>query len=183
MKKIVVFGLIMLLSAFSAQAKPKKEKKNKEKGKAKTEQTAKAENQEAKAGAIPYPFTGPDTGFGLGVSGLFRDIGNKTGRDLTFSGSYSVNQYDSLSLEWKEPQLFSKNGWGDFYIVYDNKPSRLFYGIGNNSSKDNVSSFGNSDADFEPRYDYWFNTGEKRRIGLKVNYRFASFDAETGLLT
>ena len=188
MKKILVLGLIILMAAFSLQAKEKKEKKKDKKAKQETSKKASkkakekegGEEKEAKVGAVPYVFTGPDTGFGLGASGLFRDILDKQGRDITFSVSYTANLYSDFSIEWKEPQMFTKKGWGRFYIDYGAKPSRLFYGIGNNSDKNNVCAFGDSELSIEPRYDYWFVNKANRRIGLKVNYRFHMIDSNDG---
>jgi hypothetical protein len=200
MKKILVLGLVILLSAFSLQAKEKKEKKKstestpesseqvskkskagkKSKDGKKKDTKKEGEEKEAKVGAIPYPFTGPDTGFGLGISGLYRDILDKQGRDLTFSVSYTANQYSDFSIEWIEPQMFTKKGWGRFKIDYGAKPSRLFYGIGNDSSENNICAFGDSELAIEPRYDYWFYNKNNRRMGLKVNYRFHMMDANDG---
>jgi len=188
MKKILVLGLIILMAAFSLQAKEKKEKNKDKKAKQETSEKASkkakdkegGKEKEAKVGAVPYVFTGPDTGFGLGASGLFRDIGDKTGRDLVFSVSYTANLYSDFSVEWKEPQMFTKKGWGRFYVSYGAKPSRRFYGIGNNSDKNNVCSYGDTELAIEPRYDYWFVNKDNRRIGLRVNYRFHMINPNDG---
>lgn len=188
MKKIFVLGLIILLAAFTAQAQEKKEKKKWGKAKQENpEQTSKkkkekgeAKEKEAKVGAVPYVFTGPDTGFGLGASGLWRDILDKPGRDLTFSVSYTANQYQSYSIDWREPQMFTKKGWGKFYVNYSAKPSRRFYGIGNDSDKNDVCAYGDTELGFEPRYDYWFLNKKNRRAGLFANYRLHMVNANDG---
>jgi outer membrane protein assembly factor BamA len=190
MKKLIVCSMVVCLALFAAQvnAKKKKKKKAEESQKQTTTQplegsTAQPKSEEAKeskAVGVPYVYTGPDTGFGVGASGLFRDIGDKEGRYLTFTAQYTINQYNSYSIEWQEPGLFGKSGWGRIYVGYDAKPSRLFYGIGNDSSKESASSFGNTDIDLEPRYDYWFMNKPDKRIGLKVNWRYYYFDPKDG---
>jgi len=181
MKKIMALGLIVFAALFAAQAQEEaKDQKTEEPVKETAKQPAKEEGKEAKVGAVPYVYTGPDTGFGVGASGLFRDILKREGRDLTFSATYTQNQYNSYSIEWKEPQLFSKDGWGRFYVNYDNKPSRLFYGLGNDSDKNDICNFGNTDVGLEPRYDYWLVNKPDQKVGIKATYRLFWFDPRDG---
>lgn len=178
MKKIVVTVIVVLMAFFASQLWA--QAKDGEPAKEKDAQPAKEKSKEASAGAVPYVYTGPDTGFGVGASGLFRDLLKKEGRDLTFSVTYTQNQYNSYSIEWKEPQLFSKNGWGRLSVNYDNKPSRLFYGMGNDSDKNDICNFGNTDVGLEPRYDYWFVSKPNQKLGIKAAYRLYWFDPRDG---
>jgi|GEM_PF-1310304 len=181
MKKVAIILWVWALSASIALAQESGTGGTVEPASGSTVEKGSGEEKqkEAKFGAVPYIFSGPDTGFGLGASGLFRDLLNKEGRDFTFSASYTTNQYLGFSINWSEPKLFSENGWANLYVNYNNKPNRRFYGIGNDSDKDAVSSFGETDYKIEPRYDYWFLTGE-RRLGVKISYKFASFDPKDG---
>ncbi len=179
MRKMVIGLAVFLLSVSVGWSQEEKAGDTTTPGAAVETAPAESKAKEAKFGAVPYVFSGPDTGFGLGASGLFRDLLKKEGRDFTFSVSYTINQYQSYSLNWSEPQLFSKNGWANFAVSYNTTPNRRFYGFGNNSDKENVSSFGDSAYSVEPRYDYWFLTGD-RRAGVKVNYRYSSFTAKDG---
>jgi len=166
MKRIIILVLGLCLGFFSGFGKEK-------------DKSESGEVKESKFGATPYIYTGPDTGFGVGAAGIARDFLGKEARDFTFSVSYTEKQYQYYSITWQEPRLFTDKGFGVVSLGYENKPSRRFYGIGNDSDKDNVCSFGSSYIYIEPRYDYWFLTG-KRRLGIKVNYRFASFTPEDG---
>jgi len=176
MKKIVGVLAVLFLAGFTAYAQEDTEP---ESGSTVEKPPAEAEQKEANFGAVPYIFSGPDTGFGLGASGLFRDLLGKEGRDFTFSASYTEKQYIDFSVDWSEPKLLSDNGWFAISLSYATKPVRLFYGIGNYSDEENVSAWGDTEYKIEPRYDYWFMTGD-RRVGVKVNYRYSWLKPEDG---
>jgi len=178
-KKLVLASLVVLL-AFSVQAQDKKKKKSEDAAKADTAQPEKKETKEPPVAGTPYVYTGPDTGFGAGASGIWRNILSKEGRDATFTVTYTQKAYNSYSIELKEPQLFNKNGWGRIYAGYNNKPSRLFYGLGNDASEEDASSFGDTDIGLEPRYDYWFINKPDMRVGVQGLYRFSNFKLYNG---
>ena len=85
-----------------------------------------------------------------------------------------------IPLNGKSP-VFSAKAGGEGYTQHTKaSPAGLFYGIGNDSSRENASSFGNTDADLEPRFDYWFMNTPDKRIGLKVNWKYYWFDPRNG---
>jgi len=169
MKRLFFILPLMALLVFPGMAKEKKEKSK----------AGKEEVKEAKFGATPYIYTGPDTGFGVGASGLFRDLFKKEGRDMVFSVSYTEKRYEYYSIEWKEPKIFSDNAWLRIYVKYANEPTRLYYGLGNDSERDNACYFGEREVEVNPRFDYWFWTGEER-LGIKADYRYSWFKPRDG---
>lgn len=172
---VLTFGLYFVDAGANARGKKAKQEE------VKTEDEVKKEKKELPFGVTPYFYSGPDTGIGGGVAGLIRDLGKKVGRDLVFSFDYTEKRYETYSIEYKEPQFLSKNGWGRISISYANRPSRRYYGIGNELAMEGVCNYAESHFLIEPRYDYWWEVG-KNRIGLKVQFHYQLFTPRDGEL-
>jgi len=118
-----------------------------------------------------YPFSGPDTGFGVGASAIYRDMAGKVGRDQTFSVSYTQTKYKSFSLDWSEPDFLRKGPRADIYLSFDNKPSRRFYGFGNDTDIKDICNYGWDMYEIRPAYIYP-SGASKFRAKLQYDYQF-----------
>jgi len=118
-----------------------------------------------------YPFSGPDTGFGIGAALIYRDMAGKVGRDQTLSFSYSQTQYKSISLDWSEPDFIRQGPRGDIYLPYDNKPARRFYGFGNDADVHDICNYDWDMYEIRPAFIYP-SGGAKFRAKLQYDYQF-----------
>lgn len=141
------------------------------------------EDKELKWGGTPYPFTGPDTGFGVGFSILYRDMFGKEGRDTTFTASYTTNQYQDLSIEWQEPRFLAEDGRFKIKLAWSTRPGLRFNGFGNDTRHHgDASNYSWLSYELSPTYIYRFPETQYGVIGLRAGLQVKYADPENGKL-
>ncbi|HUT55391.1 MAG TPA: BamA/TamA family outer membrane protein [bacterium] len=168
---LVILGCL-LLSAASMRAQAQDEVKDGD--------TAAKEPKELNFAGTPYLYTGPDTGFGVGFSIMFRDLLGKEGRDATFSMDYTQTRYSSFGVSWGEPYFLSENGRASFDIGYDNKPSIRFYGIGNDSRRNKICNWSWVMYNVQPQYIYRWPATDYGTFGLRARVGLTYVNPDDG---
>ena len=138
-----------------------------------------AGKKEIKFGATPYFYTGPDTGFGGGFTVLYRDLGGKVGRDTNFGVEYTETNYSSYYLDWSEPDFLKQGPRAGISLSYDNKPSRRFYGFGNDTTPDDICNYNWTRYLFKPSYLY---PGGAAQWRVRLQYSYQYVKPEDGTL-
>jgi len=158
MKRMVwmwVLAVLMVVAvpvAWSQEEKTAKDKGQEPAQAEKKEEPAKKpKRKESKIAGTPYIYSGPDTGAGFGGAIIYRDLGNKIGRDTNVSADYTSLGQNSFSMDWTEPDFIRKGPQLSLHLSYDNKPSRRFYGIGNDADKNDICNFGWTEYRFRAR--------------------------------
>ena len=163
---------ILMVGAVPVAWSQEKEKEPEPAKAAKAEPAKKPEKKESKIAGTPYFYTGPDTGLGFGAAMIYRDLGNKIGRDTNFSADYTVLQYNSFGMDWTEPDFITKGPQLSLHVSLENKPSRRFYGIGNDTSKYDICNWGWTKYELRPRVT--LPRGDaKWRARIQYDYQFA----------
>jgi len=169
----IALGLLLMFQA-RAQEEPKEPQPS-----AEPKLEPKAEKKEIKFGATPYFYTGPDTGFGGGFAILYRDLGGRVGRDTNFSIDYTETNYQSYYLDWTEPDFLRKGPRASISLSYDDKPSRRFYGFGNDTTPDDICNYNWTMYSIKPSYLYPRGDAHFR---VRLQYLFQDVKPDDGTL-
>lgn len=138
------------------------------------------DSNELKFGGIGYPFTGPDTGFGVGASALYRDAFGKEGRDMDFSFSFTQREQQSFSLNWGEPYFLSERGRLKVSVGYSTEPGARFYGIGNTVDDDGLSNYSWQSYSLSTTYSYRWPRTDLGIFGLNLGFSAEYDDPDNG---
>ncbi len=176
----ITLGLLLVLITGSAWAQDEEATDETTQEEA-TEQEAtdQEENKNSGWAGMPYAYTGPDTGVGVGFSIIFRDMFGKLGRDTTFTVDYTQTNYSTFSISWDEPQFLHENARGKIELSYENKPARRFFGIGNTAELKDVCNWDYSSVEAIPSYMIRSNDFE---WGLTGRWRYNIVTTEDGSL-
>jgi outer membrane protein assembly factor BamA len=180
--------------AWAQEKKPEKKAKKKwvevnpkaNKPAAETDQNSEADqgeegaSKESKILGTPYAYTGPDTGAGVGFAIMFRDLGDKKGRDTTFTASYTSNQYLDLSVAWQEPYVGSERGRLTLDLSYQTRPALRFHRIGNDAEDREAANYFHKLYTFAPTYIYRFPPQGNSTVGLRVGLNAQYFEPGNG---
>jgi len=140
------------------------------------------ESKELSFAGTPYVYTGPDTGAGAGFSIQFRDFLDKTGRDVSFTITYTENLYQDYSLTWSEPYFLSDQGRLEIYLKYQTRPAMRYYGIGNDTGPQDDCNWKYTGAEISPTYIHRFPKTDIGIIGLRGKLTYKYVDPDNGEL-